>query len=66
LRDPPLDATGRDGDDLGGEGVGRRLGEQLAEGLDEAVGTVGAMDVQHGGSFPGDQGGPSRGSPVAR
>lgn len=37
-------------DDLGGEGIGRGLGQQRAEGLHQDVGAVSSMDVQHVGT----------------
>ena len=48
LRDPALDAARGHGDDFGCERVAGRPGEQVAQRLDEAVGAVGAMDVEHG------------------
>ena len=47
LGDPALDTARRHGHDLGRERVGGRLGEQVAQGLDEAVGAVGTVDVEH-------------------
>jgi hypothetical protein len=48
LGEPALHAPGGDGDELGRERVRRRLGEQHGEGVDEAVGPFGSVDVQHG------------------
>ncbi|GAA0926318.1 hypothetical protein GCM10009559_11350 [Pseudonocardia zijingensis] len=45
---PPLHPPGRDRDDLGGERVGRRFGQQLAEGAGERVGALGAVQMPHG------------------
>ena len=57
LREPPLHAARGHRDDLGGEGIPERL--------DEAVGALGSMDMQHGsatiGSRPDD---PPPGAPV--
>jgi hypothetical protein len=47
LRQPPLHPARRDGDDLGRERVGQRLGQQVAERLDQAVGPFCSMDVKH-------------------
>ena len=47
LGQPALHPARRDGDDLGGERVGRRLAQEHAQRIDEAVGPLGSMDVQH-------------------
>ena len=47
LRQPALHPARGDGDDLGRERVRRRVGEQLAQGGDQAVGAVGSVDVEH-------------------
>jgi hypothetical protein len=47
LRDPPLHAAGRDGDDLGRERIVRRRREQRPKRLDEPVGAVGPVEMQH-------------------
>lgn len=47
LCDPPLDALGRHGHDLNRERIRGRGGEGLAEGVDEGVGTGGAVKVEH-------------------
>ena len=52
LRQPALHPARRDGDHLGGERVGRRFREQRGERVDEAVGPLGAVDVQHGAGAP--------------
>ncbi len=54
LCDPPLDALGRHGDDLGRERIRERGGEGLAEGVDEGVGAGGSVEVEHRseGSLP--------------
>ncbi len=46
LRQPPLDARGRDAHHLDGEGIGQRRGEQAAQRSDQTVGTLGAVNVQ--------------------
>ena len=51
LRQPPLDALGRDGHDLGGERVGQRLGEDLGQRVHQGDGPLGAMEHQHGRSM---------------
>ncbi len=52
LREPALDAAGGDGDHLGGERIGRRLEQQVAEGGGQAVRALGAVDGQHAGTGP--------------
>ena len=47
LGQPALHPPGRHGDHLGRERVPERIGEQVAERLDQAVGAFGAVDVQH-------------------
>ncbi len=46
LAQPALDALGRDDDELLGERVGQRIGEQGAEAVGEEVGALGAVQVQ--------------------
>ena len=67
LCDPPLDALGRHGDDLGRERIRGRGGEGLAEGVDEGVGAGGSVEVEHlcEGSLP-DQPWPPGGSVPGR
>ena len=48
LRQPALHPARGHADQLGRERVGRRVGEQGAQGLDEAVGAIGSVDVEHG------------------
>ena len=48
LREPALHASRRDGDDVGREGVGQRIGQEAAEGLDQSVGAFSSVDMQHG------------------
>ena len=47
LRDPPLDTPGRNRDDLGRERVARRLTKHLSEPVDQPVGALGPVDMQH-------------------
>ena len=49
LREPPLHAARGHGDDLGRERVGQRVGQQRAKRLDQAVGPLSSMDVEHVG-----------------
>ena len=46
LAQPPLDALGGDDDELLGEWVGQRIGEQCAEAVGQQVGALGAVEVQ--------------------
>ena len=48
LREPALHASRRDGDDVGREGVGQRIGQEAAECLDQSVGAFSSVDMQHG------------------
>ena len=48
LGDPPFDAARVDGDDLGREGFGRWPAKHVGQRIDERVGAVGVVDVQHG------------------
>ena len=57
LRQPALHPARRHGDDLGRERVGRRVGQQGGDAVDEAVRAVGSVEVQHRGHDM-----PSRGS----
>ena len=47
LREPALHPARGNGDDLGRERVGGRLGQQRAERLDEPVGAFSSVDVEH-------------------
>ncbi len=47
LGHPPLDASGRYGDDLYRERVAQRLPQQIGEPANQAVGALGTVDVQH-------------------
>ena len=47
LREPALHAARRDGDDLRREGIGQGIDQQAAQGVDEAVGALGPVEVQH-------------------
>ena len=49
LREPPLHAARRHGDDLRRERIGQRVGQQRAKRLDQAVGPLSSMDVKHVG-----------------
>ena len=53
LREPALHPARRHRDDLGGERVRHRLGENLAERVREHVRALGAVQVQHGSGAPG-------------
>ena len=46
LRQPALDPGRRHADDLGGERIGQRRAQHLAQGLDEAIGALGPMEMQ--------------------
>jgi hypothetical protein len=48
LGEPPLDPPGGHGQHLGLHGVVQRLGHQVAERLDEGVGPLSSVEVQHG------------------
>ena len=48
LREPALHPSRRDGDDVGREGVGQRIGQEAAECLDQSVGAFSSVDVKHG------------------
>ena len=50
LRQPALHPAGRDGDDVGRERIGQRLGQQAAERLDQRVGAFSSVDVQQDAS----------------
>ena len=52
LREPPLDPARGDGDELGCEGVVRRVGEHVGQGLDEPVGALRPVYVQHAPTSP--------------
>jgi hypothetical protein len=61
LGQPALHAPGGDGDDLGGEGVRRALGEEDGEGVGESVGADGTVNVEHGSHrVSADPAGPHR------
>ena len=47
LAQPTLHSARRDGDDLGGERVVQGIAEQRAERVDETVGPLGSVDVEH-------------------
>ena len=49
LREPPLHAARRHGNDLRRERVGQRVGQERAKRLDQAVGPLSSMDVEHVG-----------------
>ena len=51
-RQPALHPAGRDRDDLARERVGGRIGEQAGEGLDQGVGSFGAVEMEHALSPP--------------
>jgi hypothetical protein len=53
LREPPLHTARRHGDDLVSERIGQRDGKQRAERLDEAVGSLGSVDMKHLGESAG-------------
>ena len=54
LGQPTLDSGSGNADDLGGEGVGQRRTQQLAQRLDQTVGALGPVDLQrHGASTLG-------------
>ena len=46
LAQPPLDALGRDDDELLGEGVGQRIGEQGTEAVGQQVGPLSAVEMK--------------------
>ena len=51
LGQPAFHASGRDGDDLGRHRVRQRLGQHVAEDLDQQVRSLRAMHVQHRSPF---------------
>jgi len=55
LREPALHPPRGDRNDLALERIAQRLSEDLAEGLNECVCAVGAVDVQHTDSFASRQ-----------
>ena len=55
LRQPALHPSCRDRDDVGREGVGQRIGQEAAECLNQSVGALSAVDVEHALTLTIDQ-----------